>query len=108
MAKIFKKYEFESQELAQKRINALPKETVDNETYFVHSHEVIELGFLMLEKPVFDGEVLISDAVLSDKYSVDVLWESDELPLEDDGDIDYPYGWVSKEIDVDNNGKHTF
>jgi hypothetical protein len=56
-------------------------------------------------------------------YSVDVLWRASEITeeteaavLDEDGnvitpavtEIDYPYGWVSKEIDVEGNGVHTF
>ena len=39
--------------------------------------------------------------VLSDMYSVDVLWRASEITETDEEgneEIDYPYGWVSKEI----------
>jgi hypothetical protein len=70
MAYLWKKYEFESEEQADSKISALP----DN-------HNVVRLGYL------------------SDKYSVDVLWEGLE---------ESPYGWKSKEITVEGNGVHTF
>jgi len=37
--------------------------------------------------------------VRSTKYSVDVLWNDLESS---------PYGWASKEIEVEGNGVHTF
>jgi len=70
MAYLWKKYEFESEEQADSKIFALS----DN-------HNVVRLGYL------------------SDKYSVDVLWEDLE---------ESPYGWKSKEITVEGNGVHTF
>lgn len=70
MAYLWKKYEFESEEQADSKISALS----DN-------HNVVRLGYL------------------SDKYSVDVLWEDLE---------ESPYGWKSKEITVEGNGVHTF
>ena len=43
--------------------------------------------------------------VLSDKYSVDVLWKDLE-ETDEDGNvtIDHPYGWKSKAIDLDDEG----
>ena len=44
-------------------------------------------------------------------YSVDVLWRASEITETDEEgnqEIDYPYGWVSKEIEVEGNGVHTF
>lgn len=86
MEKIFKKYEFESQELAQTRINALGE----------CPHIVIELGYLQAEEDELG------------MYSVDVLWNVEELGTEEDGDVDYPYGWRTKEVSVEGNGAHTF
>ena len=45
-------------------------------------------------------------------YSVDVLWRASEITETDEEgneEIDYPYGWVSKEITIEEgNGVHTF
>ena len=110
MKYIFKKYEFESQELAETRIAALPHtEDEEGNEHPSHSHTVVKLGYLFTEQPTFDEEgELLTEGVQSDKYSVDVLWNVSELGLEEDGDVDYPYGWVSKEIEVEGNGVHTF
>ena len=112
MKYLFKKYEFESQELAETRIAALPHQEVHGESHPSHSHSVVKLGYLYTEQPTFDeeGEIL-TEGVQSDMYSVDVLWRASEITeTDEDGNesIDYPYGWVSKEIEVEGNGVHTF
>ena len=109
--RIFKKYEFQDEETALTRIDALPS---DNEGNPTHKHAVVKLGFLWITEPTYDqdGNVL-TEGVKSDQYSVDVLWYSQEL-LDENGEVDYPYGWVSKEVDYDEdtwvsvNGAHTF
>jgi hypothetical protein len=112
MKYIFRKYEFESQDLAETRIAALPHSDIDGESHPSHSHTVVKLGYIFTEQPTFDedGEVL-TEGVQSDMYSVDVLWNASEITeTDEDGnkDINYPYGWVSKEIEVEGNGVHTF
>ena len=82
MKYIFKKYEVESQDLAETRIAALPHTEVDGESHPSHSHTVVKLGYIFTEQPTFDEE--------------------------GNQEIDYPYGWVSKEIEVEGNGVHTF
>jgi hypothetical protein len=103
--RIFKKYEFQSQKIAEQRIEALNEES--------HRHAIVKLGYLWIEQPVYDEEGNIVEAgVQSENYSVDVLWYRSEL-LDEEGEIDYPYGWVSKEVNYDDswvsqNGAHTF
>lgn len=115
MAHIFKKYEFDSAEKAEQRIAALPSATdEEGNSYPTHSHTIVKLGYLVKVAATFDEEGNeLTPAVLSDKYSVDVLWNKDELPLDENGEVDYPYGWVSKEVAYDEswsskNGAHTF
>ena len=112
MKYLFKKYEFGSQELAETRIAALPHQEVDGESHPSHSHTVVKLGYIFTEQPTFDedGEIL-TEGVQSDMYSVDVLWRASEITETDEEgnqEVDYPYGWVSKEIEVEGNGVHTF
>ena len=125
MKYIFKKYEFETQELAEKRIAALPHTEVDGESHPSHNHTVVKLGNVVQVEGTYDedGNELTAP-VLADKYSVDVLWRASEITeeteaavLDEDGNvvtpavtaIDYPYGWVSKEIEIEEgNGVHTF
>ena len=126
MKYIFKKYEYPSQEIAETRIAALPhQEDEDGNEHPSHSHTVVKLGNVVVEQGTYDeeGEELTAP-VLADKYSVDVLWKASEITVETEAavldeegnvitpavtEIDYPYGWVSKEIEIEEgNGVHTF
>ena len=126
MKYLFKKYEFDSQELAETRIAALPhQEDEEGNSHPSHSHTVVELGYLFTEHPTYDEEGnQLTEGVQSDKYSVDVLWKASEITVEteaavldEEGNvitpavtaIAYPYGWASKEITIEEgNGVHTF
>jgi len=100
---IFKKYEFDSQEVAEQRIEALGDTP----------HCVVKLGYLWIEEPTFDEEGSeLTSGTQSDKYSVDVLWDANILNVTDDV-VEYPYGWKTKEIAYDEswvgpNGAHSF
>jgi hypothetical protein len=125
MKNIFKKYEFDSQDQAETRIAALPS-VQDEEGNNVpsHKHTVVKLGYIWTVQPVYDEDGNIeTEGEQSSKYSVDVLWNAAELTqvdeeavLDDEGmvvtpavtSISYPYGWLSKEIEVEGNGVHTF
>jgi len=125
MKYLFKKYEFQDEATAQTRIDALPHSEVDGESHPSHSHTVVKLGNVVVEQGTYDeeGEELTAP-VLADKYSVDVLWKASEITeeteaavLDEEGnvitpavtEIDYPYGWSSKEIEIEEgNGVHTF
>ena len=85
------KYEFNSKEQAQEKIEALGEE---------HKHTVKELGFIALNQAEIDEEGnVITQPTYSDKYCVDVAWI----------DIDsHPYGWKTYAINLDNEGVHSF
>jgi hypothetical protein len=105
MKRQFKKYEFNTKSTATKYINEL---YVDGErkTYLVDSVDengdtiqiekpyiahVVVLGFLPIEQAEYDSEGNVTkEAVLSEKYSVDVMWESE---IED--------RWNTYEIEVE-------
>jgi hypothetical protein len=113
MKYIFKKYEFESQDLAETRIAALPHtKDEDGNSYPSHSHTVVKLGKVVVEQGTYDEEGNeLTAPIFADMYSIDVLWNASEITeTDEDGnkDINYPYGWVSKEIEVEGNGVHTF
>jgi len=125
MKYIFKKYEFLNAEQAETRIAALPHQEVDGESYPSHSHTVVKLGHVVVTEGTYDEEGNeLTAPVLADKYSVDVLWKASEITeeveaavLDEEGNvitpavtaIAYPYGWVSKEITIEEgNGVHTF
>jgi len=101
MATLFKKYEFDSDAKAQSKIDALPHvQDEDGNNVPNHKHTIVKLGYLYTTEPTYDeeGEELTA-GVRSTKYSVDVLWNDLESS---------PYGWASKEIEVEGNGVHTF
>lgn len=108
MAHIFKKYEFDNETQAKTRIASLPNATdEDGNKYYTHSHSVVELGPQWETPPVFDEEgEEITEGVAKTTYSVDVLWTESEITT--DGEVSYPYGWVSKEIILSDNGVHVF
>ena len=112
MKYIFKKYEFETQELAETRIAALPHQEVDGESHPSHSHTVVKLGNVVEVEGIYDEDGSeLTAPILASNYSIDVLWRASEITETDEEgnqEIDYPYGWVSKEIEVEGNGVHTF
>ena len=85
------KYEFNSKEQLDSKIEGLKEN---------HSHTIVKLGNIVLQQAEYDeeGEV-ITEAVLSDKFHVDVMWV---------GLKDHPYGWKSYSVDLDGNGMHSF
>lgn len=100
--KLFKKYEFNSQEQAEQKIADLPhiEDDVTGESHLEGNHTIVKLGYLWIEEPTYNGDLEIeTEGVKSDKYSLDVLW---------DGLSESPYGWKSYEISVEGNGVHTF
>ena len=95
------KYEFNSKEQAQTKIDALGTATDENgNEYPNHNHAIVTLGHIVLEPAVIDedGEI-ITEAVLSEGWHLDVLW----IGLDD-----HPYGWKSYDVDLPNEGLHGF
>ena len=70
-----RKYEFGSKAAATTKINALGVDEDGNPT---HSHSIVRLGHLVVTEGTYDdeGEELTAP-VLSDNYSVDVLWDGE-------------------------------
>tara|TARA_B110000977_G_scaffold199399_1_gene286682 strand:- start:3261 stop:3590 length:330 start_codon:yes stop_codon:yes gene_type:complete len=95
------KYEFNSKEQAQTKIDALGTITDENGNESPnHNHAIVTLGHIVLESAIFDenGEV-ITEAVLSEGWHLDVMWR---------GLTDHPYGWKSYNVDLTNEGSHSF
>jgi len=91
------KYEFKSEEHAQKKIDKLGLDEDGNPT---HPHTVVKIGYLTITQGEYDEDGNeITPPVLSDKYSVDVLWQGVE---------DNPYGWATYELDLEHEGIHGF
>ena len=77
--KTFRKYEFSSQEAATTKINALGIDEDGNPT---HSHSIVRLGHIVTTAGTYDEEGNeLTAPVLSDTYSVDVMWDGE--PVED-------------------------
>ena len=85
------KYEFTDKAQVDSKIDALGE---------AHNHTIVKLGYIMLEQAEIDeeGEV-VTEAVLSDKFHVDVMWKGLES---------HPYGWKSYAVDLSSNGIHSF
>jgi len=102
------KYEFDSREQAETKIDALGTATdEDGNEYPTHKHTIVHLGNIVLEQGEYDeeGEETVAP-VLSDKWHVDVLWNG--LEADEDGKVDHPYGWKSKSVNIEGDGVHAF
>jgi len=73
--KMFKKYEFDSEQHAQTFIDALGTQTVDGVDYPTHSNDIVKMGHLITAKGTYDqdGNELTAP-VISAMFSVDVIW----------------------------------
>ena len=75
--KTFRKYEFSSQEAATTKINALG---LDEEGNPSHSHSIVRLGHIVTTAGTYDEEGNeLTAPVLSDTYSVDVMWNGEPV-----------------------------
>lgn len=93
------KYEFKSKEQALSKIEGLPhKADVDGIKHPAYKHIITHLGSVVKEDAEFENGVMIKDPVYG-VYRLDVLW----IDIEEN-----PYGWKTYEIDLDNEGLHTF
>ena len=105
------KYEFDSMEQAESKINALPSvKDEDGNDVPSHRHTIVKLGNIVLEQAEYDEDGEETKApVLSEKYHVDVLWKDLE-EIDEDGNVtvDHPYGWKSYALDLDSEGMHGF
>ena len=119
------KYEFNSKEQAQEKIDALGTATDENgNEYPTHKSTVVQLGNIVLEQGEYDEEgEEVTAPVLSDKWHLDVAWSDAEITsveeeavLDEEGmivtpdvtSVDHPYGWKSYAVDIEGNGVHSF
>ena len=99
MTKIFRKYEFTPTEWATLR-KLIEQTTTNPEGEPVTSWKdcaVVELGFLPITPAVYDGMEVITPAVLSDKWAVDILFYAEP-----------PKEFASYEVYPPPMGIHTF
>ena len=93
--KKFRKYEFGSKSAATTKINALG---IDEEGQPTHNHSIVHLGNLVEVAGTYDEEGNeLTAPVLSDTYSVDVMWDGE--PVAD---------WDAQMIWCPPMGVHTF
>jgi hypothetical protein len=119
------KYEFNSKEQAQEKIDALGTATDENgNEYTTHKSTIVQLGNIVLEQGEYDEEgEEITAPVLSNKWHLDVAWDDAEITtveeeavLDDEGmivtpevtSVDHPYGWKSYAVDIEGDGVHSF
>jgi hypothetical protein len=81
----FRKYECLPATWATLQAEIQVSHTFGEETNLSYNHDmiesVVEIGHIMITPPVLDAEMnVVTEAVLSDKYSVDILWKNEELP----------------------------
>jgi len=101
------KYRFNSKEQAESKIEGLGIAQDENgNNYPTHKHTITKLGYEVLEEAVYDGEDVISETVFGEGFLVDVLWR--DLEVDENEEIDHPYGWKSYEVNIDNEGIHGF
>ena len=76
--KVFRKYQFGSKGSASTKINALG---VDEEGNPTHNHAIVRLEHIVVTPAEIDAEGnVITEAVLTDTYHVDVLWDGEPNP----------------------------
>lgn len=86
--KTFRKYSFGSKGAATAKINALG---VDEEGNPTHNHAIVHLGNIVVTPAEVDAEGnIVTEAVLSDTYHIDVLWDG-----EPDEDWDAQLVWCA-------------
>jgi hypothetical protein len=74
----FRKYSFGSKGAATTKINALGLDEDGNPT---HKHAIVHLGNIVVTPATFDEEGnILTEAVLSDTYHIDVLWDGEPNP----------------------------
>lgn len=91
---IYKRYEFNDEEQYLEKVGNFDR---GEEGQILVNAEFIPLGFLTLEEAILnEDEDIVQDAVISEKYAVDVLWKDLE---------ESPYGWKTYEVEP-KNPKH--
>ena len=91
----FRKYSFGSKGAATTKLNALGLDEDGNPT---HKHAIVHLGNIVVTPATFDEEGnILTDAVLSDTYHIDVLWDGEPNP-----------DWDNQMVWCPPMGLHTF
>lgn len=80
----FRKYEFLPSKWEELKVELQSSITIGEESQLFYNREivesVVEIGHLTIIPQVLDEEMnVITESVQSDKFSVDILWQNDEL-----------------------------
>ena len=91
----FRKYQFGSKGAATTKINALGLDEEGNPT---HKHAIVHLGNIVVTPAEIDEDGnIVTEAVLSDTYHIDVLWDGEPNP-----------DWDNQMVWCPPMGLHTF
>lgn len=78
MKHYFRKYSFGSKGAATTKINALG---LDEDGNPIHKHAIVHLGNIVVTPAEIDEDGnIVTEAVLSDTYHIDVLWDGEPNP----------------------------
>ena len=78
MKHYFRKYQFGSKGAATTKLNALGLDEDGNPT---HKHAIVHLGNIVVTPAEIDEDGnIVTEAVLSDTYHIDVLWDGEPNP----------------------------
>ena len=103
------KYEFNSREQFLDKYDKLHTSDKEGNKVPKFKFAKVELGHITLQKEELDedGEV-ISEAVLSECWCVDMAWFLED-EFNEEGELiskDHPYGWKSYSVDIETEGVH--
>ena len=81
MSRTFRKYEFSTEAEARAAIDALGTATdMEGKEVPTHPHAIVHIGHIVTTPATMDEEGNeLTPAVLSDAYSVDVLWQGEPV-----------------------------
>jgi len=82
----FLKYEFDPKQWDKLKPEIQISYGLDDEKSIGYNHEliesVVEIGHIMTKPAVLNDKMEMTQSpILSDKYSVDIIWKNEELPL---------------------------
>ncbi len=102
------KYQFDSKEQAKTKIDALGiRIDQDGSEYPTHKHVIVNLGNIVLKPGKYDDDDnILIDPIFSKYWHLDVLWV--DLKVDENGNVNHPYGWKSKSVNIAGNGVHSF
>lgn len=96
------KYDFDSKQQAEEKIKSLGTANDENgKSYPTHRHSIRMIDEpILLSKAIYnDSDEIVTEAVYSEFYSVDVIWQDLET---------HPIGWAEHSVNIETEGVHGF